>query len=1322
MRMKFLHVTPLLTILVLSHLSKHVTGERFYIIPSPDSSCPEISTAGESCFTLQQYISTQNFPARTNITLELQPGNHTLETDLIVSDLMSFAMKGINSSLYYCDTQFSFSNVDRVHISDMEFINCGYEPNGKLQQNNIDTVGSFVLENSIFVSGNGLYITRSPIVEILNTTFTGAIGSALCISRSSAIVRQCKFSNTVRNIVRRGNARTFFSGALCINKVSSLTIEESEFKNNELAIRGQASKSVILKSTFISNTKGTISLFIRERESIEISDCTFINNTRTNGGAIATNGNGVDSIVTVTKCFFMQNKATQAGGAIYLGRGRFNNVQRTNFSIANSTFLYNMAQSSAVLDSQFSEDNLISIQNSTFSHNSALRDGGVMQIERTTLLISDSLFHNNSAVNDGGVITTKLSPIVLSVSTSTFTSNRAGDDGGALYIGRSSTLSFSDNLFDSNHGTDRGGAIAASGSILRVNDTTFIDNEAESGEAISACNSDVELSDVYDLSPIIDPKVPLCVQYNNANSTQDANVTIISPSVDLVNQEVNKYYIIPSVESPCPGEVIGMPCLVLDHFVTQVQRYLKSNTLTFEVVPGTHVFNSKLQVRDINLFTMSGSNNTTILCNCTKECGRFFSSQFNFYNVANVSLNGMNFINCAGMYTFRAESFVFKDSSFQTEQSLDIRLSSALIVNSSFILVNKGPEDTLLITHSATLTVRESTFSKRKGLSVRRGGAIHAIDTTVTIESSKFDRNIGQGRSGGVHVINRNGAPVTLTNCTFVHNTVDDFLRVRNGGAVHLEGGSLVVSSCTFTGNRASNGGAIFVRNSTSVAIHHSNFIGNFARDGRARSQGTDPVGRGGVLHLRRHKDGTNISIFNTTFSDNFALHCGVLDLDNVEVKLDTSTFTRNVAYFKIASDNEGGVACINHTNLSVLKSTFSHNLAMGAGDGGVMHVMRMSTITVNESKFENNTAGRHGGVISADVDRVTLSFGQSLFHNNTATVDGGVAHVGGAGSQVATDLCTFDHNKAFNRGGVLDVRESLVNIVETSFFNNTANLGGVISACDSEVTLSNELFVTADPTEPMCTLYDDSITTTTSAPTKVTTTVPQTETNTTTAQTEPSTTATQTEANTTTAQTEPSTTATQTEEITTTTQAQPYTITTQTEPSTTATHIEASTTDAQTEASTTDVQTEPSTTATQTEVSTTTARTEPSTTATQTEEITTTTQTQPYTITTQTEPSTTATHTETNTTDAQTEASASHDAGTTTAQSIVSNNITTEYEATTKIRASTFAQTETSTIPSSSSSPDSASGMKGSRNNSKREVMDLSLIIILSLFSQLLY
>ena len=79
----------------------------------------------------------------------------------------------------------------------------------------------------------------------------------------------------------------------------------------------------------------------------------------------------------------------------------------------------------------------------------------------------------------------------------------------------------------------------------------------------------------------------------------------------------------------------------------------------------------------------------------------------------------------------------------------------------------------------------------------------------------------------------------------------------------------------------------------------------------------------------------------------------------------------------------------------------------------------------------------------------------------------------------VSIDETIFDFNSAGDRGGVVAIIASsiLTEINRTNIFNNTAQFGEVISACNSQVTLLDDgLFVTVDSVLPFCTLYEGDI------------------------------------------------------------------------------------------------------------------------------------------------------------------------------------------------------------------------------------------------------
>ena len=137
------------------------------------------------------------------------------------------------------------------------------------------------------------------------------------------------------------------------------------------------------------------------------------------------------------------------------------------------------------------------------------------------------------------------------------------------------------------------------------------------------------------------------------------------------------------------------------------------------------------------------------------------------------------------------------------------------------------------------------------------------------------------------------------------------------------------------------------------------------------------------------------------------------------------------------------------------------------------------SHTTVDGSLFINNSAALDGGVFYTYIHASDYSIGRSHFSENMAGDDGGVMLIGRLNCYVSIDETIFDFNSAGDRGGVIAIIASsmFMEINRTNIFNNTAQFGGVISACNSQVTmLNNRLVVTVDPLLPFCMLYEGDI------------------------------------------------------------------------------------------------------------------------------------------------------------------------------------------------------------------------------------------------------
>ena len=103
---------------LISNTVQYSSCERFNIVPSPNSPCPGEFT-GEPCLTLEQYVA--NPSLSSNITFELHPGNHRLDSQLSVSNINSFTMRANTSVTVSCIQHlripFYFNRLQQIHIS-----------------------------------------------------------------------------------------------------------------------------------------------------------------------------------------------------------------------------------------------------------------------------------------------------------------------------------------------------------------------------------------------------------------------------------------------------------------------------------------------------------------------------------------------------------------------------------------------------------------------------------------------------------------------------------------------------------------------------------------------------------------------------------------------------------------------------------------------------------------------------------------------------------------------------------------------------------------------------------------------------------------------------------------------------------------------------------------------------------------------------------------------------------------------------------------------------------------------------------------------------
>jgi hypothetical protein len=238
---------------------------------------------------------------------------------------------------------------------------------------------------------------------------------------------------------------------------------------------------------------------------------------------------------------------------------------------------------------------------------------------------------------------------------------------------------------------------------------------------------------------------------------------------------------------------------------------------------------------------------------------------------------------------------------------------------------------------------------------------------------------------------------VLLHNLVLTNNTATRGAGILVNGSIDVE-----VSGCTFTGNAADYGGAIYVdevgNGVDQIAILDSSFSSNTARAGGAIyydgivdgggeqdslliadndfTSNSSTAGAGGALWLDYCDDTT---IVDSSFATNSATGGGggAVWLDEGHIVIEDSNFIDNTGPYAGAIQIQAAVA-----DVDILDSRFVSNQAIGTTGGGVRNLATNASVT--NSEFVGNTSASHGGGFYG-----RATFTSTTFANNVASGTG---------------------------------------------------------------------------------------------------------------------------------------------------------------------------------------------------------------------------------------------------------------------------------------------------------------------------------------------
>ena len=416
-----------------------VDGELIYITPKENVSCSVLSS--QKCITLSEYAQTVTNDISTGSTqqLVLMPGNHTLSTELLVTNVTRFSISANGSfdtdSIATTVTvicvqaaRFLFQNIKSLHISGLHLLGC--------TENTLTMVDEFIL-NGGTIDGQGKNGTGLHMNSVKN-----------------AFITDCSFHLLKGSVVSFRN-HSIAGGAILVNK-TSLVLERSFFDHNSAYVGG---------ALFAWNSNASF------------TSCTFTNNTASVDGGVMYIWSGR---VTLNSSIATNNIAKRNGGVVYITRESLLTIEKSSFTFNEAKYggcvrLYK-GPVSVITDCNFS-NNIVKGETA----DDPRHYGGALCVSYGRVSVFSTKFNNNNATYVGGALYSKHGELTLR---SVELYRNYAQRGGALFVANSTPAIVQNTLFTNNKASYDGGAIWTQDCVLSIEDTQFSNNSAALASSI----------------------------------------------------------------------------------------------------------------------------------------------------------------------------------------------------------------------------------------------------------------------------------------------------------------------------------------------------------------------------------------------------------------------------------------------------------------------------------------------------------------------------------------------------------------------------------------------------------------------------------------------------------------------------------------------------------------------------------------------------------------------------------------------------------------------------------------------------------------------
>ncbi|WP_296858057.1 S-layer family protein [uncultured Methanobrevibacter sp.] len=904
---------------------------------------------------------------------------------------------------------------------------------------------SVELKNSVFSDFKGNIKVNGSNVKVVNCNFTrGDVisstsngGAIELIKGDNFIIDSCIFKE---NFANNG-------GAVYIRSVSNSSyILNSQFHNNIAITNGGAVFVGSGISYYIdSSTRSTFGTTSRNNGlydlgTIALMHIVWVSSTGTGDGSYnnpASFAKGYESVEPYGFIYFKGETDTFTGigsfefnkpGLTFIGNKSttLNNIPFVMAEYASGYTLYNIiftGSSSVSAIMWKGKDGLIA--NCTFKNNGGdnIFRGAAIQVLQNNLKIVNSTFTNNIAGSDeegyGGAI--YCDALNLTVNNCKFSENGVYSRGSHIYLTENASgILINNSQFNNGKivaNVGLGSAIfVLSESNVVISHSKFRNNKALNGGAINI-NGIISILKIYN---------------NEFSNNQASNGGAIAFTSTVVNNLLMYNNVYDSNNVTSKGGAI--------HSNIKINEK-NSNFTKNKANDGGAIY---LNVSS-NLF-----NNLLFNENQAQNGGAIFLDS----NAAYTLVNNSKFINNKGVgsaLTIRAKNITIDYCTFIKNIGLGCGAVDAgadgLIVKNTKFYNNTAAADAgaiLFVSATGNMFGYNLTFD---GNSATNGGACRISGNNIIILNSIFNNNKATNNGGAVYLYS--GSTCNISYCTFLGNNA------TYGGAVYISIPYTVISNCNFTKNTASlNGGAIYI-NANNVGVLKSNFINNYANDGSA-------------IYMVSGK--SNFEIKESNFNQNIALNHGVIYLTGTtNLRLGGNIFNNNQPaaineYYYILNSSmfkasklyvsPGGIG----SGLTVDDPIAVDNVWSAIENNGVI-VFLQGEYEISKTLSQNYTfVGLDGAIIKRKSSGKYLFVLQNNVILNIAniTLNAGVDVVGG--SELNLDNVTFVAGSNSD-GGIIYETGSKGNIINSRFVG-TSNIGDDhIVSVNGNVDINNTEF-----------------------------------------------------------------------------------------------------------------------------------------------------------------------------------------------------------------------------------------------------------------------